>query len=445
MKKNIFVYGSLIFPEVVFALTNRNFKTKNAILKNFKRFKIFDGKKPRTYPAITTFEGNQVKGKILFNVDEESLKIIDLFEPKECYYRKELKVNFDGKEVLTYTYVWNSKDIEKLKSEWSAKEFKKKYLNFYLKEVIPKFLQEHNYQKTKISNMKNEPFVSVIVCTRDRAKTLKKYALESLKKLNYKNFEVIIVDDASKDNTLELAKSFKGKFKNLRIIRNKKNKGLCYVRNLGINYAKGEIVAFTDDDCYVDKNWVKELVKTFEKNKKVACVGGKSYIRNSSKLFNPNKEIFGCNMSFKREIFNKFRFDTNIYFNKSIYYDEIDFIEQLKNSGFTIRYNNKAIVKHFHEPGECRKYAEIGGSLNCVYIHTKNMTLKSYYYVLLSFFVFLLSDTKKMNLNEEMLYGFTKLKKVYINGNLRILNLIKIPWVLYILLLKIPIKSRAKF
>jgi len=65
---NVFVYGTLIFPEIFLGLTKKNFKSQSAILTGFQRFKIFDNEIPRRYPAITETPNEIVNGKILFTL-----------------------------------------------------------------------------------------------------------------------------------------------------------------------------------------------------------------------------------------------------------------------------------------------------------------------------------------------------------------------------------------
>ncbi len=139
---NLFVYGTLLFPEVVFALTGKKFKTKNAILLDYKRYKIFDQHISRKYPAIIESKSSVVKGKILFDIDEESLKILDFFEDKE-YEKKTVIVQSDNKTFETIVYVWKNEFKNKLKSKWSEEEFKKKHLYNYINKTIPKILSEY--------------------------------------------------------------------------------------------------------------------------------------------------------------------------------------------------------------------------------------------------------------------------------------------------------------
>lgn len=105
----------------------------------------------------------------------------------------------------------------------------------------------------------NLPFISVVVCCYNGADVLPE-ALRAILKQRYKGgFEVIVVDDGSSDGTFDVASSFK----NVRVIRNQQNKGLAGSRNVGIQASKGEIVAFTDDDCRPKAGWVRELASCY--------------------------------------------------------------------------------------------------------------------------------------------------------------------------------------
>lgn len=105
----------------------------------------------------------------------------------------------------------------------------------------------------------NLPFVSVVVCCYNGADVLPE-ALRAIQKQRYKGgFEVIVVDDGSRDETFNVASSFK----NVRVIRNEQNQGLAGSRNVGIAAAKGDIVAFTDDDCRPKAGWIRELASCY--------------------------------------------------------------------------------------------------------------------------------------------------------------------------------------
>ncbi len=102
--------------------------------------------------------------------------------------------------------------------------------------------------------------VSVVVCTHNGARTLDAccVSLEN-QTLNKGSYEVIIVNDASTDSTAEILSKH-----NVKIITNNSNKGLSVSRNIGIQNAQAQIIAFTDDDCVVSSDWLEKIVKGFE-------------------------------------------------------------------------------------------------------------------------------------------------------------------------------------
>ena len=141
MKKNVFVYGTLIFPEIVFSLTNKKFLMKDAILKGYKRFKVNDPHREQKGPALIEEKGGEVRGKILFDVDKDTIKILDKFEG-ESYEKKKVFVSVNGKKVEAIVYLGTNFNKDFLHGEWSEEEFKQKHLDFYLKKRIPEILKK---------------------------------------------------------------------------------------------------------------------------------------------------------------------------------------------------------------------------------------------------------------------------------------------------------------
>ena len=99
------------------------------------------------------------------------------------------------------------------------------------------------------------PRVSIVIASYQGEKTLKA-CLDSLEKLNYSDYEVILVDDGSSDGTKQIAAAHP----QVRYFQHEKNLGLSEARNTGIAAATGEIVAFTDADCRADEDWLHYLV-----------------------------------------------------------------------------------------------------------------------------------------------------------------------------------------
>ena len=114
------------------------------------------------------------------------------------------------------------------------------------------------------------PKVSVVVASYNGGRTLPA-CLQSLKHLNYPNYEVILVDDGSTDDTAKIA----AQFPEVRTIH-QKNMGLSNARNTGIRAATGQIVAFTDSDCRADEDWLYYLVGDLLKTDACA-IGGHNF------------------------------------------------------------------------------------------------------------------------------------------------------------------------
>lgn len=111
------------------------------------------------------------------------------------------------------------------------------------------------------------PRISVIVCTYNGTATLRS-CLQSLQKLRHPDFEVLLVDDGSTQDIAGIASAFP----EVRYVR-QDHAGLSVARNLGASLATGEILAYTDDDCLVDEDWLQHLAAGFDEASWVA-VGG---------------------------------------------------------------------------------------------------------------------------------------------------------------------------
>jgi len=126
---------------------------------------------------------------------------------------------------------------------------------------------------------KKLPLISVVVCSLNGADVIPD-ALKAIKAQKWAGkLEILVVDDGSTDDTYKIAKSFKG----IKVIKNIKNLGTAKSRNIGIKAAKGEIIAFTDDDCRPRPTWIKELYAGYS-NGKVMGVGGDIISKDKSSL-----------------------------------------------------------------------------------------------------------------------------------------------------------------
>jgi glycosyltransferase involved in cell wall biosynthesis len=117
------------------------------------------------------------------------------------------------------------------------------------------------------SGDREQPRVSVVVCSYNGAATLRE-CLDSLMRLDYADYEVILVDDGSTDGTREIAKEFPQVFYHYQA-----NQGLSVARNVGAQMASGEIIAYTDSDCVADEHWLLYLVQAM-RDQNVEAIGG---------------------------------------------------------------------------------------------------------------------------------------------------------------------------
>ena len=118
--------------------------------------------------------------------------------------------------------------------------------------------------------------ISVVITTYNRCAILPA-AIESIlgQDTSDLNYEVIVVDNNSTDETRQVVESFIGRgHKNVRYLIEPKQ-GASHGRNAGITTAKGEIIAFTDDDVRPARNWLDNIKQAFDSYTDVDCVGGK--------------------------------------------------------------------------------------------------------------------------------------------------------------------------
>ena len=134
--QHVFVYGSLLFPEIVEGLTACKFETHDASIQNYERRTV----KNNDYPAIIPKEGGQVLGKILLNVDKRSLEVLRFFEGDE-YACVEITMNVDNKKITACVFVWNG-DADALdKADWNLELFERKALAEYVRFVVPETVE----------------------------------------------------------------------------------------------------------------------------------------------------------------------------------------------------------------------------------------------------------------------------------------------------------------
>jgi GT2 family glycosyltransferase len=214
--------------------------------------------------------------------------------------------------------------------------------------------------------------VSVIICTYNRGRYLAR-CLDSIKKQTYPNYEIIIVNGPSNDDTEMVLQ----RYDNVKTIRQKTMNGLSFARNLGIVASKGDIIAFIDDDAVADKDWIRFLVQGYS-DSSVGGVGGLVLSPDGIKVQFDNGVIDKCGISdpirpmgkkAKPDEFNIFM-GTNCSFRRSVidsvggfdpyfryYHDESDLCVRIIKIGFKLVYSPESCVFHDMAEGFNRKSA----------------------------------------------------------------------------------------
>jgi len=164
--------------------------------------------------------------------------------------------------------------------------------------------------------MNNEPKISVVIPTYDKAQYLGE-AIESVLNQTYKNIEIIIIDDGSKDNTQEVVKSFNDP----RILYIwQSNQGEVVARNRGIQESNGKYIAFLDSDDLWLKEKLQKQVDFMEKSKEIGLLGTGCYeIANNGKILGQKRFSSSNNVLQKKLIkFNPF-IHTSVMIRKNVF------------------------------------------------------------------------------------------------------------------------------
>lgn len=206
------------------------------------------------------------------------------------------------------------------------------------------------------------PFISVVVCSYNGSATIRD-CMEGLQKLNYPNFEVVVVDDGSKDDLAAIVREYPVK------LITTKNGGLSNARNTGMYNANGEIIAYIDDDAYPDPDWLRYLayayltsdhaciggpnIAPFDDGPIATCVanapGGPVHVLVSDEIA---EHVPGCNMSFRKDALMKIGGFDPVYRNAG---DDVDVCWRIQRSGRTIGFHPSAVVWH-HRRNSLKAY-----------------------------------------------------------------------------------------
>jgi glucosyl-dolichyl phosphate glucuronosyltransferase len=224
--------------------------------------------------------------------------------------------------------------------------------------------------------------VTVVLCTYNRCESLAR-ALQSVAASVMPEaieWEVVVVDNNSSDGTRGVIESFCQKSDRFRYLL-ERNQGLSHARNAGIREARGQILAFTDDDVVVEPTWLQNLTAILQSgdwagaggrvlpDQNFSCpnwmspdekygLGPLSIFDMGLESMNLAEPPFGASMAFRKEIFEKyggFRADLGRSPGSLISNEDTEFGSRLLTAGERLRYEPSAVLYHCIPPDRIRK------------------------------------------------------------------------------------------
>lgn len=210
--------------------------------------------------------------------------------------------------------------------------------------------------------------LSVIVCTHNRAHTISE-CLESiaaaLSNAPPTEAEIVVVDNASTDDTSTRVKAFADSCSFPVVLLHEPRKGLSVARNCGLRGSRGELIAFTDDDCRPHSDYVKDLLRHFNSDTAPVLRGGRVELGDSRDFrmtiktdneaadyahpTHPAGFIHGANMTMSRTVVERLgMFDERFGAGTAFPGEDCDYIIRAAAAGIRVQYVPDMIIYHFH-------------------------------------------------------------------------------------------------
>lgn len=207
--------------------------------------------------------------------------------------------------------------------------------------------------------MAYSPHVTVIIPVYNAESSIDE-CIRSLLMLDYKEakLEFIFVDNASTDQTAAILKSYAGDAR-VRILKENK-RGPAAARNKGLLHARNDIVAFTDSDCVVEKDWLTEIVSPLA-DERVGIVGGKilatpeaneiekfgEEIHDHDKAINLYEPPYAITMNWSSRL--SVLQEADLFDENLIRCEDVDLSQRILQSGYKLVFSEKAIIYHRNE------------------------------------------------------------------------------------------------
>ncbi|XP_078439135.1 AIG2-like protein D [Wolffia australiana] len=145
----VFIYGSLLDNEILNALLKRVPLSSPAILHGYNRFSV----EGCSYPAIIPIGSKKVEGKVLLEINDDELNLLDAFEDFE-YERRDVEVSAVGYPGTLHasTYVWVEKNDPRLQNDWDLNDWRERHFEAFLQMAL-RFAAEYRSQHSQVGRL----------------------------------------------------------------------------------------------------------------------------------------------------------------------------------------------------------------------------------------------------------------------------------------------------
>jgi len=208
-----------------------------------------------------------------------------------------------------------------------------------------------------------EEKISVIICTKDRPEALNE-CLDSLLDNTLLPFEILIIDQSETLDSKEKAKNLTERAPFITYIQNPQ-KGVSSSKNLGIKHSHGTVIAFTDDDCIVSTNWIKNAVEEFSIDPRICCIVGRVLhqktmderqvlkVEEGGNLFQDKTNPWrigpsGGNLFIKKSIFDKIGLFDTMFGPGEIFKsaEDADILYRICKAKIAIKFSPSLVIAH---------------------------------------------------------------------------------------------------
>jgi glycosyltransferase involved in cell wall biosynthesis len=204
--------------------------------------------------------------------------------------------------------------------------------------------------------------ISIIVATYNRCQSLEDTLIALLGQKTATDIitEIIIVDNNSSDRTGILVREYQQRFPERFKCLFEPRQGLSYARNMGIREAQGDIIAFTDDDCLPDADWLDKIIRKFQEAPLLDGVLGAPIMTDGTHMYNKNADVLrgnGLNMAFRREMFEKIgMFDVFLGAGSiGCAAEDTEFVYRLLRAKRQVTIDEEIRIIHKHKPNADEK------------------------------------------------------------------------------------------